>query len=51
MTRCNMLDTWFDCQSKRIDKLDYNFVTGNKFPLRQRLDKAMRSATQYMGGA
>ena len=34
MTRCNFLDTWFDEQSKVIDKKEgktkKEFVTGNK---------------------
>jgi hypothetical protein len=34
MTRCNFLDTWFDTQSKVIDKKEKeskkDFVTGEK---------------------
>ena len=50
MTRCNLLNTWFDEQSSKLDVLNYNIVTGKKHSLKQRLNKSMRSATQYMGG-
>ena len=50
MTRCNLLDTWFDSQSSKLDELNYNIVTGKKNPLKQRLDKFICSTIQYMGG-
>lgn len=34
MTRCNFLDTWFDIQSKKVDKREEktrkDFVTGKE---------------------
>ena len=34
MTRCNLLDTWFDSMSKKVDeeelKTKTDFVTGDK---------------------
>ena len=54
MTRCVYLDSWFDIKSKEIDMKEedtkMDFVTGKKFTLREKIDRAMKNFILYMGG-